>query len=53
MEPVHPADIDETKWGVVLIVVLYAILGTTLYLGHWDELVAAAVEWFPYWHWGG
>lgn len=52
MEPVHPPDtLDHSLLAVT--VALIIILCVQWLLGHWDQFVAVAVAWFPFWHWGG
>ena len=52
MQPVHPIERLDASLRVLL--VAFAILLATQYLlGHWDAILAASVDWFPLWHWGG
>jgi len=44
---------EETWWGIIMVLVLYSILFATVSLGHWSWLFQYAVDWFPFWHWGG
>ena len=43
----------EMEW--LAFIGLTFLLGVLLQvtLGLWDRFFAAAVEWFPYWRWGG
>ena len=54
VEPLHPSESIELRDALCILLVAGVILVTAQYLlGHWDELLKAAVAWFPLWHWGG
>ena len=52
MEPIHPSERLDASL-LTIVIVLVVLLSVQYALGHWDTLLAAAVEFFPYWPWGG
>ena len=54
VEPIHPTELIELKDTLCLLLVVGVILVAAQYLlGHWDQLLKTAVNYFPLWHWGG
>ena len=54
MEPVHPIDIEWRDGLITIVVLLAVIIGAQYLLGHWDQVLAKAIDCFPLcWPWGG
>ena len=54
MEPIHPAEeMNDLRVGAAIIGILLLIILIQISAGHWDEIFAHAVAYFPLWRWGG
>ncbi len=52
MEPIHPTESLDASL-LTIAILLIVLVSVQFALGHWDMILAAAVKYFPLWHWGG